>query len=152
MAKQHEHAEAFISFLNTTQQAYETRRLDDYIAAFAADYCTVQLHAGFHEDLGQLRAKIAADMEKYELLSMDFRMLDDWYTGEIGYAHMSYVTRLRFRDSGRVLIDERDAYLSQRIRETEGERIVAVVGAGHVEGMRAALQAGRETDLAVAVQ
>ena len=108
MAKQHEHAEAFISFLNTTQQAYETRRLDDYIAAFAADYCTVQLHAGFHEDLGQLRAKIAADMEKYELLSMDFRMLDDWYTGEIGYAHMSYVTRLRFRDSGRVLIDERE--------------------------------------------
>lgn len=108
MAKQHEHAEAFVSFLNTTQQAYETRRLDDYISAFAADYCTVQLHSVFHEDLAQLRAKIAADMEKYELLSMDFRMLDDWYTGEIGYAHMSYVTRLRFRDSGRVLIDERE--------------------------------------------
>ena len=48
----------------------------------------------------------------------------------------------------RVLIDERDIYLSQRIRETEGQRIVAVVGAGHVEGMRAALTAGRDADLA----
>ena len=42
----------------------------------------------------------------------------------------------------RVLIDERDAYLSQRIRETEGQRVVAVVGAGHVAGMSAALEAG----------
>ncbi len=47
----------------------------------------------------------------------------------------------------RVLIDERDAYLAQRIRETEGQRLVAVVGAGHVKGMLAALRAGREVDL-----
>ena len=40
----------------------------------------------------------------------------------------------------RVLIDERDAYLAQRIREAEGDRIVAVVGAGHVAGMRRALE------------
>jgi len=108
MAKAHPHSEAFLSFLNQTQQAYETRRLEHYIAAFAGDYCTVQLHSTFHENVDQLRAKIAADMEKYELLSMDFKMLDDWYTGDIGYAHMAYVTRLRFRDSGRVLIDERE--------------------------------------------
>ncbi len=35
-----------------------------------------------------------------------------------------------------VLIDERDAYLAQKIKEAEGVRIVAVVGAGHVEGIR----------------
>jgi len=108
MAKAHPQAEAFIEFLNQTQQAYETRRLEDYIASFADDYCTVMLHSTFHENVDQLRAKIAADMEKYELISMDFKMLDDWYTGDIGYAHMSYVTRLRFRDSRRVLIDERE--------------------------------------------
>lgn len=33
------------------------------------------------------------------------------------------------------LIDERDAYMMQRIREAEGTRILAVVGAGHVPGM-----------------
>ncbi|MBW2363325.1 MAG: TraB/GumN family protein [Deltaproteobacteria bacterium] len=48
----------------------------------------------------------------------------------------------------RVLIDERDTYLSQRIRETDGQRVVAVVGAGHVEGMRAALTSGGDVDLA----
>jgi len=46
----------------------------------------------------------------------------------------------------RVLIDERDAFLAQRIREAQGERIVAVVGAGHVAGMRAALSDGAPID------
>jgi pheromone shutdown-related protein TraB len=41
----------------------------------------------------------------------------------------------------RVLIDERDAFLAQRMRETPGRRVVAVVGAGHVEGVIAALRA-----------
>ncbi len=48
----------------------------------------------------------------------------------------------------RVLIDERDAYLAEKIRQAEGRKIVAVVGAGHVEGMRQALSEGREVDLA----
>jgi pheromone shutdown-related protein TraB len=47
----------------------------------------------------------------------------------------------------RVLIDERDTYLAQRIREAAGRRIVAVVGAGHVEGMRRALLEARDVDL-----
>ena len=46
-----------------------------------------------------------------------------------------------------VLIDERDAYLTERIKQTSGERIVAVVGAGHVEGMRRALAADQRADL-----
>jgi pheromone shutdown-related protein TraB len=35
----------------------------------------------------------------------------------------------------RILIDERDQYLSQKIRHAPGSRIVAVVGAGHVPGI-----------------
>lgn len=33
------------------------------------------------------------------------------------------------------LIDERDIYLAQKIREAEGQKIVAVVGAGHCKGI-----------------
>jgi len=33
------------------------------------------------------------------------------------------------------LIDERDIYLSQKIRECSGKKVVAIVGAGHVPGM-----------------
>ncbi len=47
----------------------------------------------------------------------------------------------------RVLIDERDAYLAERIRHAPGRRVVVVVGAGHVEGICAALRAGRRADL-----
>lgn len=40
----------------------------------------------------------------------------------------------------KVLIDERDIYLAQKIREAKGARIVAVVGAAHVNGIRQILQ------------
>ena len=39
----------------------------------------------------------------------------------------------------KVLIDERDTYLSEKIKASEGNKIVAVVGAGHVEGIKRAL-------------
>lgn len=38
-------------------------------------------------------------------------------------------------DVKRVLIDERDIYLAEKIRTTAGNTIVAVVGAGHVKGI-----------------
>lgn len=48
----------------------------------------------------------------------------------------------------RVLIDERDAYLSHKIGRAEGETLVAVVGAGHLHGIVESLEAHREADLA----
>jgi len=47
-----------------------------------------------------------------------------------------------------VLIDERDAYLAEKIRNAPGERIVAVLGAGHLEGVRRILEDGSAVDLA----
>ncbi|MDA8017897.1 MAG: TraB/GumN family protein [Thermoanaerobaculia bacterium] len=47
----------------------------------------------------------------------------------------------------RVLIDERDAYLSHKIAQAEGDSLVAVVGAGHLHGIVEALEARREADL-----
>lgn len=44
-----------------------------------------------------------------------------------------------FPELKRVLIDERDIYLAEKIKESAGERVVAVVGAGHVEGIKKAL-------------
>ena len=46
------------------------------------------------------------------------------------------------------LIDERDLFLATKILEAEGERVVAVVGAGHVEGIRRTLLERREVDIA----
>jgi pheromone shutdown-related protein TraB len=50
-------------------------------------------------------------------------------------------------DLKRVLIDERDAFLAHKILETEGNRIVAVVGAGHVNGMKGRLLNSERADL-----
>ena len=47
----------------------------------------------------------------------------------------------------RVLIDERDMFLTHKIRDSEGERIVAVVGAGHLDGIKKALAEHQTADL-----
>lgn len=47
----------------------------------------------------------------------------------------------------KVLIDERDSFLAHKVVETPGNRLVAVVGAGHVEGIRKALLAGGRVDI-----
>jgi pheromone shutdown-related protein TraB len=44
-----------------------------------------------------------------------------------------------FPELKRVLIDERDIYLAEKIRAAPGTRQVAVVGAGHVEGIKKAI-------------
>ena len=46
----------------------------------------------------------------------------------------------------RILIDERDQFMAEKIRQSKGKRIVAVVGAGHVRGLTAELE--REHNLA----
>ena len=47
----------------------------------------------------------------------------------------------------RVLIDERDVFLTQKMKEAPGRRILAVIGAGHVAGIRRALVAPGTADL-----
>lgn len=50
-------------------------------------------------------------------------------------------------DVKKVLIDERDIYLSEKIKKAEGQRLVAVVGAGHVSGIKKILQEDRSAEL-----
>ncbi len=46
-----------------------------------------------------------------------------------------------------VLIDERDIYLAQKIREASGKRIVAVLGAAHIPGVQQSLSQAQDDDL-----
>ena len=45
-----------------------------------------------------------------------------------------------------ILIDERDQYLSQKIKTAPGNKIVAVVGAGHVSGIKKYIESDIVTD------
>ncbi len=47
-----------------------------------------------------------------------------------------------------VLIDERDTYLAEKIKAATGNKIVAVVGAGHVAGIKRAMTEDRAAQLA----
>jgi pheromone shutdown-related protein TraB len=51
-----------------------------------------------------------------------------------------------FPDAKETLIDERDRYLAMKIREAPGSTVVAVVGAGHVEGIEREMEAPRPID------
>ncbi len=47
----------------------------------------------------------------------------------------------------RVLIDERDSYLAKKIKEANGKKIVAVVGAGHLNGIINKIQSDEKIEL-----
>lgn len=46
-----------------------------------------------------------------------------------------------------VLIDERDTYITQKTLAATGQKVVAVVGAGHMQGIRRTLEENQTTDL-----
>jgi len=46
-----------------------------------------------------------------------------------------------------VIIDERDQYIAQKMRESKGEKIVSIVGAGHVKGIIRTLEDNSSIDL-----
>lgn len=46
-----------------------------------------------------------------------------------------------------VLIDERDTYITQKTLAAQGQKVVAVVGAGHMQGIRQSLAANQRQDL-----
>ncbi len=47
----------------------------------------------------------------------------------------------------RVLIDERDVYMAEQIKRTPGQRLVAIVGAGHLEGIKKHLLSDQSAEL-----
>lgn len=51
-----------------------------------------------------------------------------------------------------VLIDERDIYIAQKTRDAAGNKVVAVVGAGHLSGIKRALLENRQEDLSLIEQ
>lgn len=54
---------------------------------------------------------------------------------------------VEFPSLKRVLIDERDLYLAEMIRRASGRRLIAVLGAGHLPGVRRTLESGAPVDL-----
>jgi pheromone shutdown-related protein TraB len=50
-------------------------------------------------------------------------------------------------DVKKVLIDERDIYLSEKIKAAEGKHLIAVVGAGHVKGITTIFKDDRSAEL-----
>ncbi len=94
--------------MTRTQAAYERRESSSYLAAFGTEYSSVILGESWWEDRTRLEEKIQRDLERFEILSMDFEIRRHWYAGEIGFAQLAYATRLRYKDSGKILRDERE--------------------------------------------
>ncbi len=105
---EHPHAQAFLDLMAETQAAYERRDLETYLGSFSADYSSVVLDSEWWEDRARLEEKMTRDLARFDLVSMDFSIKKHWYSGETGFAHLAYLTRLRYRDTGRLLVDERE--------------------------------------------
>lgn len=98
----------------------------------------------FHRKIWLMANLLASILDRTELTEEQLEELKQQdalneLLGELGKAMPSLKT---------ALIDERDDYLATKLRQAEGERLVAVVGAGHLKGMIERLEAGHEADLA----
>lgn len=93
-------------------------------------------HLGFWSRLKLFGVMVEAMFSSDEIDAKDIEALKkqdqlEALMGEMGKA---------FPEIKKRLIDERDIYLAQKLRAAPGERIVAVVGAGHVPGMLLAIR------------
>jgi len=93
-------------------------------------------HLGFWHRLKLFGVMVEAlfsseEIGKEEIESLKQHDQLEGLMGEMGKA---------FPEIKKRLIDERDVYLAQKLRAAPGERIVAVVGAGHVPGMLVSIQ------------
>jgi pheromone shutdown-related protein TraB len=94
-------------------------------------------HLGFWQRIKLFGVMVEALFSSEEIGGGDIEALKqqdqlESLMGEMGRA---------FPEIKKRLIDERDIYLAQKLRAAPGERIVAVVGAGHVPGMLRSIQA-----------
>lgn len=79
--------------------------------------------------LGQLLTSLG-ELEEINEQEIEKMKQEDVLGGMLAELGQSFPT------IARVLIDERDQYLAHQIRTAPGEKIVAVVGAGHVPGIK----------------
>lgn len=82
---------------------------------------------------GYLLATLLASI--FETEEMDEEKLEEIKKKDVLSSLMEEMGQ-SFPDLKNVLIDERDIYLSEKIKECSGEKLIAVVGAGHVEGIK----------------
>jgi pheromone shutdown-related protein TraB len=92
-------------------------------------------YLGFWNKL-KLATQIVASTLFTEKIDMD--MIEQLKKQDQLEAIMAEFTR-QFPEIKRRLIDERDIYLAQKIRAAPGKTVVAVIGAGHVEGIQSHL-------------
>lgn len=85
---------------------------------FKKGYLLASLLASLFDDTEMSEEKLA-ELRKQDVLSE--------LMNEVGKA---------MPEAKQVLIDERDIYMAEKIKAAPGNRIVAVVGAGHVEGIK----------------
>ncbi len=105
------------------------RRAWNSTSFFRKNYLLASLLASMFEDTEISEEKLT-EMRESDMLSE--------LMNELGQAMPELKT---------VLIDERDTFLAEKIKESEGNRLVAVVGAGHVAGIKKALEEDRKDQM-----
>ncbi len=84
----------------------------------------------------QLAAVLLASLFSTEEISEE--KIEELKESDLLSEMMSELAR-ELPDTKRILIDERDIFLAERIKAAEGKRLFAVVGAGHVPGLLRAI-------------
>ena len=115
--------QSLIEHMERTRQCYIKRDIEGYLAGFADSYISFQLNGEFFENKDSLREKMLREFERYDLLSMDFEVVQIHFSDKMGYAQLRYISKLKpvtpMSNQHRILIDKRENLIVAR-READG--------------------------------
>ena len=107
-----------------------------------SDHAAKGMAAPLRERVRLLWALLADDDEEEEDFDLDALLGD----GDL-LSDLMEELRTISPGAGEVLIDERDTYIAEKVRRLEGEGKTLAVGAGHLKGIAAHLDADRSSDM-----
>ncbi len=99
--------QSLINHMESIRQAYLRRDIHGYLAGFADWYCSFRLgDASWLEDKSALREKMLSEFERYEILSMNFEVVQVYVVGERGYAYLSYASKLKPKENSSAILND----------------------------------------------
>jgi len=97
--------------MERTRQCYVNRDIEGYLAGFSDTYISFQLDGEFFENRDSLKEKILREFERYDLLSMDFEVVQVHFADNMGYAQLRYISKLKpvaGNNQRGILVDKRE--------------------------------------------
>lgn len=99
--------QGFRAHMEAVRECYLHRDIQGYLAGYADYYYGIQFDGNHLENKNALRRRLEKEFQRFDLISMEFKVDLVEFAADRGYASLRYVTKLKDKEDGRIMVDER---------------------------------------------